>query len=62
LAGLATHILDRQQHLLAVLAHAEHDQQHDRGGLVQTVAGLYGFLKSTPPAKLRVPGAPAAPG
>src|SRR5438067_9881552 len=33
LAGLATHILDRQQHLLAVLAHPEHDQQHDRGGL-----------------------------
>src|ERR1700740_2243327 len=33
LAGLATHILDRQQHLLAVLTHPEHDQQHDRGGL-----------------------------
>jgi hypothetical protein len=33
LAGLATHVLDRQQHLLTVLTHAEHDQQHDRGGL-----------------------------
>ena len=26
-AGLAAHVLDREQHLLAVLAHAEHDQQ-----------------------------------
>jgi hypothetical protein len=37
----------------------------DRSGApsdYQTVAGLYEFLKSTPPAKLRVPGAPAAPG
>jgi len=33
LAGLATHVLDGQQHLLAVLAHPEHDQEHDRGGL-----------------------------
>src|SRR6516165_5310897 len=33
LAGLATHVLDGQQHLVAVLAHAEHDQKHDRGGL-----------------------------
>src|ERR1700758_1089523 len=33
LAGLAPHILDRQQHFLAVLTHAEHAQQHDRGVL-----------------------------
>src|SRR6516164_4280365 len=33
LAGLATHIVDRPQHLLAVLTHPEHDQQRDRGGL-----------------------------
>ena len=32
LAGLAPHVLDGQQHLLAVLAYAEHDQEHDRGG------------------------------
>jgi hypothetical protein len=33
LAGFAAHVLDGQQHLLAVLAHAENDQEHDRGGL-----------------------------
>src|SRR5271163_561887 len=32
-AGLAAHVLDSQQHLLAVLADTEHDQEHDRGGL-----------------------------
>jgi hypothetical protein len=32
-ARLATHILGCQQHFLAVLAHAEHDQEGDRGGL-----------------------------
>src|SRR5512133_4076857 len=32
-ARLAAHILGSQQHLLAVLAHPEHDQEHDRGGL-----------------------------
>src|SRR5262245_49404528 len=32
-AGLAAHVLDGQQHFLTVLAHAEHDQEHDRGGL-----------------------------
>ena len=26
-------VLDGQQHLLAVLTHAEHNQEHDRGGL-----------------------------
>src|SRR6516165_10368309 len=31
-AGLATHVLDRQQHLLAVLANPEPDQEHNRGG------------------------------
>jgi len=33
LPGLTSHILDGQQHLLAVLAHPEHDQEHDRGSL-----------------------------
>src|SRR5258707_2220831 len=33
LAGLATHVLYRQQHLLAVLTHAEHDQKNDFFGL-----------------------------
>src|SRR5215472_295923 len=33
LAGLAAHVLRGQQHFLAVLAHAEHDQEYDRGGL-----------------------------
>src|SRR6516164_4389791 len=31
-AGLAAHALDRQQHLLAVLANPEPDQEHNRGG------------------------------
>src|SRR5258708_35695430 len=30
LGALAAHALDREQHLLAVLAHAENDQQRDR--------------------------------
>ena len=33
LGALAAHALDRQQHLLAVLAHTEHDQERDRGRL-----------------------------
>src|SRR5947209_3578490 len=33
LAGLAAHVLEGQPQLLAVVAHAEHDQEHDRGGL-----------------------------
>jgi hypothetical protein len=32
-AGFAAHVLDGQQHFLAVLADTQHDQQHDRGGL-----------------------------
>src|SRR3954451_23189632 len=31
--ALAAHVFDRQQHLLPILAHAEHDQQRDRGRL-----------------------------
>jgi hypothetical protein len=39
LAGLAAHVLGGQQQFLAVLAYAEHDQEHDRGGLpVERVA------------------------
>ena len=31
--GFATHVLDREQHLLAVLAHANDHEQRDRRGL-----------------------------
>src|SRR5947208_13478405 len=45
LAGLAAHVLDGQQHLLAVLAHAEHDQERDRGGLPVEPDPHYGAIQ-----------------
>ena len=33
LGGLAAHVLDGQQHLLPVLAHADDDEERDRGRL-----------------------------
>ena len=61
----AAHVLDREQHLLAVLAHANHHKQRDRGGLAIQPHANNGAVEDKPRDRLRrqrarVPGVPIA--
>src|SRR5439155_16321125 len=63
--GFAAHVLDREQHLLAVLAHANHHEQRDRGGLAIEPDANDGAVEDEPYDRLggestRVPGVPIA--
>src|SRR2546423_8325098 len=63
--GFAAHVLDREQHLLAVLAHADDDKQRDRGGLAIEPDANDGAVEDEPYDRLggestRAPGGPNA--
>ena len=65
LGALAAHALDREQHLLAVLAHAEDDEQRDRGRLAVEPDPHHGAVEDQPHDRLLgeragVPGLPVA--
>jgi hypothetical protein len=53
LAGLATAVFGGLQHFLAVLAHAEHDQEHDRGGLPVEPDPHHGAIQKSTPLSMR---------
>src|ERR1700682_5913013 len=65
LGTLAAHALDREQHLLAIVAHAEDNQQRDRGRLAVEPHANDGAVEYQPYDRLRgqragVPGIPVA--
>src|SRR6202040_3277904 len=65
LGALAAHALDREQHLLAVLAHAENDQQRDGGRLAVEPHAHHGAVEDQAHDRLSsqragVPGVPVA--
>ena len=63
LGALAAHALDREQHLLAVLAHADDDEQRDRGRFAVEPHAHHGAVENQPHDRLvgqraGVPGVP----
>ena len=52
LGALAAHALDREQHLLAVLAHADDDEQRDGGGLAVEPHPHHGAVENEPHDRL----------
>ena len=65
LGALAAHVLDREQHLLAVRAHADDDEQRDRGRLAVEPDAHHGAVEDQPHDRLLgqragVPGVPVA--
>src|SRR5436189_156231 len=65
LGALAAHALDREQHLLAVLAHAENDQQRDGGRLAVEPHAHHGAVEDQahdrlPGQRTGMPGVPVA--
>src|SRR5258707_1243302 len=52
LGALATHLLDRQEHFLAVLAHPDDDQQRDGSGFAVEPHTNYGAVEDQPNDRL----------
>src|SRR5208282_378330 len=65
LGALAAHALDREQHLLAVRAHAEDDEQRDRSCLAVEPHAHHGAVENEPHDRFigqrtAIPGLPVA--
>src|ERR1700680_4521527 len=65
LGALATHLLDGQEHFLAVLAHPDDDQQRDESGFAVEPHTNHGAVKNQPNDRLirqraRIPRVPVA--